>query len=73
MQNKLIRQSRQSTDPSSATHFEIPKHLPPTVRDVAESLLMRDPEGAKRYLEAHLNQRSRVGKDDSILDLIGDN
>ncbi len=31
----------------------IPKHLPPAVKDVAESLLLRDPESARRYLEIH--------------------
>ncbi len=34
----------------------IPKHLPPAVRDVAESLALRDPESARRYLEIHQPQ-----------------
>ncbi len=36
----------------------IPKHLPPAVRDVAESLLLRDPESARRYLEIHQPHQS---------------
>jgi hypothetical protein len=34
----------------------IPKYLPPAVKDVAESLLLRDPESARRYLEIHQPQ-----------------
>jgi len=52
---------------------KIPHHLPPTVKDVADSLLIRDPESAQRYLEAHISQKSRMKKDDSSFDLIGDN
>lgn len=67
----------QLTQPSSPVREPqsvlIPHHLPPTVRDVADSLLIRDPEGAKRYLEAHISQKSRMKKDDSSFDLIGDN
>ena len=37
----------------------IPKHLPPAVKDVAESLLLRDPESARRYLQIHQEQRKR--------------
>jgi hypothetical protein len=39
--------------------LEIPRHLPPVVRDVAESLLIRDRDSAKRYIEAHQEQRKR--------------
>ncbi len=39
--------------------LEIPRHLPPVVRDVAESLLLRDRESARRYLEAHQEQKKR--------------
>jgi len=39
--------------------LEIPRHLPPVVRDVAESLVLRDPESAKRYIEAHQEQKRR--------------
>jgi hypothetical protein len=59
MQNKLIRKPKQSTDSSSVTQMEIPKHLPPVVRDVAESLLLRDRESAKRSLGAHQEQKKR--------------
>jgi len=52
---------------------DIPRHLPPTVKDVAESLSIRDPESAQRYLEAHISQKSRMKRDDSTFDLIGDN
>jgi hypothetical protein len=35
----------------------IPKHLPPIVRDVAESLALRDRISAERYLAIHLEPR----------------
>jgi hypothetical protein len=63
MQNKLIRKPKQSTDSSSVTQMEIPKHLPQTVRAVAESLAIRDCESARRYLEAHLEQKSQTKRD----------
>jgi hypothetical protein len=74
----MIRKSIRLAQPSSPVReelraVEIPRHLPPTVRDVAESLLMRDPESAKRYLEAHLSQKNRTKRDDSTFDLIEDN
>jgi hypothetical protein len=37
--------------------IEIPKHLPPIVRDVAESLALRDRISAERYLAIHLEPR----------------
>ena len=39
--------------------LDIPGHLPPVVRDVAESLTLRDRESARRYLEAHQEQKKR--------------
>jgi hypothetical protein len=53
MQNKLIRKPKQSTDSSSVTQMEIPKHLLSVVRDVAESLMLRDLDSAKRYSNSH--------------------
>jgi hypothetical protein len=37
--------------------IEIPKQLPPIVRDVAESLALRDRISAERYLAIHLEPR----------------
>jgi hypothetical protein len=44
--------------PDEPQALEIPRHLPPVVRDVAESLLLRDPESARRYLQIHQEQRN---------------
>jgi hypothetical protein len=45
--------------PTEPQDLEIPRHLHPVVRDVAESLLLRDRDSAKRYLEAHQEQKRR--------------
>ncbi len=45
------------TGSSSVKRLEIPKHLPPIVRDVAESLALRDPELAARYLQTYQQPR----------------
>ncbi len=45
--------------PTEPQDLEIPRHLPPVVRDVAESLALRDRESAKRYIEAHQEQKKR--------------
>ncbi len=39
--------------------LDIPRHLPPVVRHVAESLVLRDRDSAKRYLEVHQEQKRR--------------
>ena len=64
----MIRKSIQLAQPSSSVReepqtLEIPRHLPPTVRAVAESLAIRDCESARRYLEAHLEQKSQTKRD----------
>jgi len=50
---------RESSSPvrEKAQAIEIPKHLPPIVRDVAESLALRDRISAERYLAIHLEPR----------------
>ena len=48
--------SLNTTVPAIEEELTIPKHLPPAVKDVAESLLLRDPESARRYLEIHQPQ-----------------
>ena len=45
--------------PDEPQALEIPRHLPPVVRDVAESLVLRDRDSAKRYIEAHQEQKRR--------------
>ncbi len=57
MQNKLLRKSKDLTGSSSTPQVEIPKHLHPVVRDVAESLALRDPELASRYLQTYQQPR----------------
>lgn len=73
----MIKKPIQLCDPlpiqKKSQAVEIPKHFPLIVRDVAESLAIRDPESARRYLEAHLEQKSRMRKDGSTFDSIGDN
>lgn len=48
--------SPNTTVPAIEDELTIPKDLPPAVKDVAESLLLRDPESARRYLEIHQPQ-----------------
>jgi hypothetical protein len=59
MLNKLIEKQKNLAGSSSVERLEIPKHLPPVVRDVAESLALRDRDSAKRYIEAHQEQKKR--------------
>jgi len=43
-------------EPSSQA-LEIPKHLPPIVRDVAESLALRDRTLTERYLDTYQQKK----------------
>ncbi len=70
---KFIRLTQPSSPVQESQSLEIPPYLPPIVKDVADSLLIRDPESAQRYLEAHISQKGRTKKDESNFDSIGDN
>jgi hypothetical protein len=55
---KTLIQLRSPSSPvQDSQTLEIPKHLPPIVRDVAESLALRDPELAARYLQTYQQPR----------------
>jgi hypothetical protein len=52
-----MQSQRPQKTKSPLTKVDVLRSVPPTVRSVYESLLLRDRGGAERYLDAHLHSK----------------